>query len=66
MQCPRSKREIVHETLLKQEFVEGVSAELKRQLLQRPILSYEETVAVAQQLDLTGQIYSTQADGQVI
>ena len=53
------------ETLLKQQFVEGVSAELKRQLLQRPTLSYEETVAVAQQLDLAGQIYSSQADGQV-
>ena len=25
----------------------------------------EETVAVAQQLDLAGQIYSSQADGQV-
>ena len=52
------------ETLLKQQFVEGVSAELKRQLLQRPTLSYEETVAVAQQLDLAGQIYSSQAVNQ--
>ena len=53
------------ETLLKQQFVEGVSAELKRPLLQRPTLSYEETFAVAQQLDVAGQIYSSQADGQV-
>ena len=48
------------EILLKQQFVEGVSVELKKQLLQRPTLSYEETVAVAQQLDLAGQISSNQ------
>ena len=52
------------EILLKQQFVEGVSVELKKQLLQRPTLSYEETVAVAQQLDLAGQISSNQI-GQV-
>ena len=52
------------EILLKQQFVEGVSVELKKQLLQRPTLSYEETVAVAQQLDLVGQISSKQV-GQV-
>ena len=45
--------------------LEELSAELERQLLERPTLSYEETVAVAQQLDLAGQIYSSQADGQV-
>ena len=45
------------EILLKQQFVEGVSAELKKQ---QPTLSYEKTVAVAQQLDLAGQIFSKQ------
>ena len=40
-------------TLLKQQFIEGSPATLKRQLLQRPILTYEETVKIAQQLDLT-------------
>ena len=30
-------------TLLKQQFVEGVPAELKKELLQRPTLSYEES-----------------------
>ncbi|CAB4039803.1 Hypothetical predicted protein, partial [Paramuricea clavata] len=49
------------ETLLKQQFVEGVSIELKRQLLQRPTLSYEETVTAGQQLDLAGQISSSQS-----
>ena len=48
------------EILLKQKFVEGVSVELKKQLLQRPTLSYKETEAVAQQLDLAGQIFSNQ------
>ena len=52
-------------TLLKQQFVEGVPTELKKELLQRPTLSYEETVVVAQQLDLTRQIASNLADGQV-
>ena len=41
-------------TLLKQQFVEGLQGNLKRELLQRPTLSYEETVAIAQQLDLAG------------
>ncbi len=49
------------DTLLKQQFVEGVSVELKRQLLQRPTLSYEETVTAGQQLDLAGQISSGQS-----
>ena len=39
-------------TLLKQQFIEGSPATLKRELLQRPILTYEETVKIAQQLDL--------------
>ena len=52
------------EILLQQQFIEGVSVELKKELLQRPTLSYEETVAVAQQLDLAGQISSNQV-GQV-
>jgi hypothetical protein len=42
-------------TLLKQQFVEGLQGNLKRELLQRPTLSYEETVAIAQQLDLAGK-----------
>jgi hypothetical protein len=53
------------ETLLKQQFVEGVSIELKRQLLQRPTLSYEETVTAGQQLDLAGQISSSQSVNEV-
>ena len=52
------------EILFKQQFVEGVSVELKKQLLQRTTLSYEETVTVAQQLDLAGHISSKQV-GQV-
>jgi hypothetical protein len=42
-------------TLLKQQFVEGLQGNLKRELLQRPTLSYEETVAIAQKLDLAGK-----------
>jgi NADH pyrophosphatase NudC (nudix superfamily) len=53
------------ETLLKQQFVEGVSIELKRQLLQRPTLSYEETVTAGEQLDLAGQISSSQSVNEV-
>ena len=53
------------DTLLKQQFVEGVSVELKRQLLQRPTLSYEETVTAGQQLDLAGQISSGQSVNEV-
>jgi hypothetical protein len=50
------------ETFLKQQFVEGASidSELMRQLLQRPTLSYEETVTAGQQLDLAGQISLSQ------
>ena len=40
-------------TLLKQQFIEGSPATLKRELLQRPILTYEGAVKIAQQLDLT-------------
>ena len=50
--------------LLTQQFVQGASIELKKQLLQRPTLSHEKTVAVAQQLDLAGQI-SPNPIGQV-
>ena len=53
------------ETLLKQQFVEGVSTELKRQLLQRPTLSYQETITAGQQLDLAGQISSSQSVNEV-
>ena len=53
------------ETLLKQQFVEGVSVELKRQLLQRPTLSYEETVTAGQQLDLASQISLGQSVNEV-
>ncbi|CAB4001921.1 Retrovirus-related Pol poly from transposon [Paramuricea clavata] len=53
------------ETLLKQQFVEGVFIELKRQLLQRPTLAYEETVTAGQQLDLAGQISSSQSVNEV-
>ena len=35
------------DVLLQQQFIEEVLAELKRELLQRPSMSYEETVAVA-------------------
>ena len=48
------------DVLLQQKFIEGVPTELKRELLQRPSMSYEETVAVAQQLDLACQISSHQ------
>jgi hypothetical protein len=53
------------DVLLQQQFIEGVPAELKRELLQRPSMSYEETVAVAQQLDLASQISSHQTGSQV-
>ena len=53
------------DTLLKQQFVEGVSVELKRQLLQRPTLSYKETVTAGQQLDLAGQFSSGQLVNEV-
>jgi hypothetical protein len=53
------------DVLLQQQFIEGVPIELKRELLQRPSMSYEETVAVAQQLDLASQISSQQTGGQV-
>ena len=46
--------------LLQQQFIEGVSVELKKELLQRPNMPYEETVTVAQQLDLARQISSPQ------
>ena len=35
------------DTLLKQQFIEGSSPALKRELLQRPSLKYEETVKIA-------------------
>jgi hypothetical protein len=53
------------DVLLQQQFIEGVPIELKRELLQRPSMSYEETVAVAKQLDLASQISSQQTGGQV-
>jgi hypothetical protein len=53
------------DVLLQQQFIEGVPTELKRELLQRPGMSYEETVAVAQQLDLASQISSHQTGSQV-
>ena len=55
------------DVLLQQQFIEGVPTELKRELLQRPSMSYgyEETVAVAQQLDLASQISSHQTGSQV-
>ncbi len=53
------------DTLLKQQFVEEVSVELKRQLLPRPTLSYEETVTAEQQLALAGQISSGQSVKEV-
>ena len=45
-------------TLLKQQFIEGVATTLKKELLQRPNLSYEDTVSIAQQLDLASHISS--------
>ncbi|CAB4042877.1 Retrovirus-related Pol poly from transposon, partial [Paramuricea clavata] len=53
------------DVLLQQQFIEGVPTELKRELLQRPSMSYEEMVAVAQQLDLVSQISSHQTGSQV-
>lgn len=53
------------DVLLQQQFIEGVPVELKKELLQRPNMSYEETVAVAQQLDLASQISSHQIGAQV-
>ena len=52
-------------TLLKQQFIEGVATTLKKELLQRPNLSYEDTVSIAQQLDLASHISSKQIEGQV-
>lgn len=52
-------------TLLKQQFIEGSPAALKRELLQRPNLTYEETVKIAQQLDLTPELSSTNANPDV-
>ena len=49
-------------TLLKQQFIEGSPAALKRELFLRPILTYEETVKIAQQLDLTPELSSPNAD----
>ncbi|CAB4042256.1 gap-Pol poly, partial, partial [Paramuricea clavata] len=51
------------DVLLQQHFIEGVPTELKRELLQRPSMSYEETVA--QQLDLASQISSHLTGSQV-
>jgi hypothetical protein len=53
------------DTLLKQQFIEGSSPALKRELLQRPSLKYEETVKIAQQLDLTPELSSPNADHDV-
>ncbi|CAB4044569.1 Retrovirus-related Pol poly from transposon, partial [Paramuricea clavata] len=53
------------DVLLQQQFIERVPTELKRELLQRPSMSYEEMVAVAQQLDLASQISSHQTGSQV-
>ena len=53
------------DTLLKQQFIEGVSAALKKELLQQPNLSYSDTVSAAQQLDLAMQMYSDQIGAQV-
>ncbi len=53
------------DTLLRQQFVEEVSVELKRQLLPRLTLSYEETVTAEQQLALAGQISSGQSVNEV-
>ena len=53
------------DVLLQQQFIEGLPTELKREPLQRPSMSYEETVAVAQQLDLASQISSHQTGSQV-
>ena len=53
------------DTLLKQQFIEGLSPALKRELLQRPSLKYEETVKIAQQLDLTPELSSPNADHNV-
>ena len=52
-------------TLLKQQFIEGSSPALKRELLQRPSLKYEETVQIAQQLDLTPELSSPNTDPNV-
>jgi hypothetical protein len=53
------------DTLLKQQFIEGTSPALKRELLQRLSLKYEETVKIAQQLDLTPELSSPNADHDV-
>ncbi|CAB3996555.1 Transposon Ty3-G Gag-Pol poly [Paramuricea clavata] len=53
------------DTLLKQQFIEGSSPALKRKLLHRPSLKYEETVKIAQQLDLTPELSSPNADHDV-
>ena len=43
-------------TLLRQQFIQGVEENLRIQLLQRPTLSYEETITVAKQLDMASAL----------
>ena len=42
--------------LLRQQFIKGVEENLRIQLLQRPTLSYEETITVAKQLDMASAL----------
>ncbi|CAB3986753.1 Hypothetical predicted protein [Paramuricea clavata] len=53
------------DTLLKQQFIEGSSPALKRELLQRPSPKYEETVKIPQQLDFTPELSSPNSDHDV-
>lgn len=53
------------DTLLKQQFIEGVAATLKKELLQRPGLLYSETVSIAQQLDLAIRVSSNHVESQI-
>lgn len=53
------------DTLLKQQFIEGINPALKKDLLQQPKFSYGETVSAAQQLDLAIQFSSNNIESQI-
>ena len=56
MRCPKWR----NETGIYDPFLARGICGVKKHLLQQPTLSYEETVSVARQLDLAGQISSNQ------
>lgn len=53
------------DTLVKQQFIEGINPSLKKDLLQQPKLSYGETASTAQKLYLAIKFSSNNTESQI-